>query len=302
MQEHEERDMAVSPPNLKPERPSGQNSTLMLTAAIFFAIGFVIAAVLFSEGSTETDAVSEAANSANSVDVDRAVRGTIAALDLANADNSDASRINVAVRATMIALTPTATPLPTAIPVQQTFDTTDPIIGDMDAPVVMVEFASYTCGYCGSFHRDTLPRLVEHYGDQFAFVVRDFPRSDSEIILNVLGRCANNQSNASYWAFSNQFWENQVGEQLEIFSNDTINLFIANAELDTDQLDACVTDEDVHTRVLEDRQQGLIWGVTGTPAFFVNGVPVAGAYPLNYFLDLIDGLLREKGIEPPART
>lgn len=294
--------MVVPPPNLRPQRPTGQNSTLMLTAAIFFAIGFVIAAIMFSEGNTEADSATQAANGASVVDVDRAVRGTISALDLDNVDNSDTSRINVAVRATMIALTPTATPLPTAIPVQQTFDTTDPIIGNSDAPVVMVEFASYTCGFCGSFHRDTLPKLVDHYGDQFAFVVREFPRSDSEIILNVIAQCAYNQDNSLYWAFSNQFWENQVGEQLEIFSNDTINLFIANAELDTDQLNACVADEDVHARVLDDRQQGLVWGVSGTPAFFVNGVLVAGAYPLGYFLDLIDGLLREKGIEPPART
>lgn len=301
MQERDELSKAAMPTNLKPERPPGQNSTLILTAAIFFAMGFVIAAILFSEGNTEDDGTIAVADNVRVVDVDLAVRGTISALGLASVDDSEADRVNIAVQGTLIALTPTATPLPTAIPVQQTFDTSDPILGDIDSPVVMVEFASYTCGFCGSFHRDTLPALIEHYGDQFAFVVRDFPRSDGEIALNAIARCANEQSSEQFWAFTDQFWHNQVEGQLSL-NDETINLFIANAELDAEQLNTCLADNSVYDEVLDDRQEGLMWGVSGTPAFFVNGVPVSGARPLDYFLDLIDDLLREKGIQPPART
>lgn len=303
-QEPIDRQSSGTPPNLKPSRPAGQNSTLMMTAAIFFAIGFLIAAIAFSggndDGSTDLSSVSRQSNAAA---VNSAVRGTMAALNVLDVPEDEAGRINAAVQGTFIALTPTVTPTPTAIPVQQTFDLSgDPTIGDpLEAKVVMVEFASYTCGFCGRFHRETLPELIDHYGDQFAFVVRNFPRSDSEITLNAIAHCAYEQSNEQFWAFTDQFWENQAQDQLPL-NDETINFFISNAELDPESLNSCLASESVLNKVLDDREAALIWGVTGTPAFFVNGVPVSGARPLTYFQDLIDDLLRQQGIEPPART
>lgn len=255
----------AAPPDLQPRKPSGQNSTLILTAAIFFAMGFIIASLAFSGGSDE------------SLNVQEAVDGTF------------------------LALTPTITPTPTAIPVAQTYNDDNPVLGDIDAPIVMVEFSSYTCGFCGRFRRETLPALQEHYGDMFTFVVRDFPRSEGEIVLNAMARCAHDQDPALFWSFTDLFWQNQVEEQLPL-NDQTLSLFATRAELDVDQLNTCLADDSVLTAVVEDRQAGIIWGVTGTPAFFINGVPVSGAQPFEYFQFVIDGLLIEQGIDPPSQT
>ncbi|PJF43719.1 MAG: hypothetical protein CUN55_07685 [Phototrophicales bacterium] len=301
MTEHQRVDAqpSVLPKDLKPQQSNHQNAALMLTAAIFFALGFVIAAIAFSGDDKETNVSS---SSLDSVVVNNAVRSTLEALNIVDIDDEYTQRVNIAVQGTFMALTPTVTPTPTPIPVQQTFSQSeDPILGEFDAPVVMVEFASYTCGFCGRFHRETLPALLEHYGDQLAFVVRNFPRSDSEITLNVLAQCAYEQGDEKFWAFTDQFWWNQVESQLPL-NDQTINLFIQNAQLDTEQLNTCLADEQSLNKVLDDRQVGLEWGVTGTPAFFINGVPVVGAQPLAYFQNIIDDLLRQQGIEPPSRT
>lgn len=251
--------------NTAPAAPS--SFSMIATAAIFFSLGFLIAYIMFSDATTTS---------------------------------GEDERIAAAVQGTFIALTPTATPPPTPVPMQDTLTDFAPVQGDINAPIKMVEFTSYTCEFCGRFRRDTLPALQEHYGDMLVFVTRDFPRSEPEIVLNIASQCAHDQDN--FWAFSNQFWENQVAEDpLAIFDEQTILTFATNADLDLEQFNTCRENEDIEAQVLIDRQDGRGFGVSGTPTFFINGQRVVGSKHLIEFMDIIDAELRSQGITPPSR-
>lgn len=252
-----------------PGPPQANSLTVLSTAAIFFALGFLVAFIIFNES------------------------------DLGASSSTD-QEVVAAVESTLLALTPTATPPPTAVPVAQTVADYNPVQGELNAPVTMVEFASYTCGFCGRFRRETLPALQEHYGDLLAFVARDFPRSNSEYTLNIAAQCAEDQG--AFWRFTDQMWHNQVAaEPLDLFAQDTLLRFAENAALDTDAFTTCLSDPAVAAQVQQDLSTGRRFGVNATPTFFVNGVRVVGARPLEDFLDIIDAELEAQGLTPPPR-
>ena len=213
--------------------------------------------------------------------------------------DGDQRSVEAAVAGTMLALTPTVTPIPTAVPVLDTFTVSNPVHGDIEAPVKIVEFTSYTCPYCGYFRRETLPELQAHYGELVVFISRDFPRSEAEVMLNIANRCANEQN--KFWEFSNQFWQNQVSESpLPLGDESTIATFAEIAGINTDSFASCRDNDEIQSLVLVDRQRGVDLGVGATPTFFVNGVRVVGAKPIEFFMDIIDAELRANGITPPA--
>lgn len=260
--------MANQPVSLKAEQ-SNNNTVMIFTAGVFFALGFLLAYLMYSGDSSNTTDLSQ-------------------------------DQIVQAVQGTFIALTPTPTPPPTAMPVAATIADHSPIIGDADAPVVMVEFTSFTCPYCGNFHREVLPFLIDHYGDLFAYASRDFPRGDSEIGLNIAGQCASEQD--KFWEFSRLIWNNQVADERLALNDETMGVFASEVALDIERFDTCRSDEAIRERVLNDYYFGWNLGVNSTPTFFINGLPTVGGKPLHIFLDMIDAELRAQGIEPPSRV
>ncbi|HEY6262798.1 MAG TPA: thioredoxin domain-containing protein, partial [Nitrospiraceae bacterium] len=74
--------------------------------------------------------------------------------------------------------------------------------GRADAPITLLEYSDFTCGYCGKFFRETWPRLLSKYIEtgKVRFVYRDYPRSDQGVGVEaaVAARCAGAQGR--YWA------------------------------------------------------------------------------------------------------
>lgn len=84
----------------------------------------------------------------------------------------------------------------------------DPAKGPEDASVLIVEFSDYQCPYCGRFARETLPSLLEEYGDQVRFVYRDFPiLGRASVGAALAAECADDQD--QYWAYHDLLFENQ---------------------------------------------------------------------------------------------
>ncbi len=249
--------------------PQANNLTLVITAGVFFALGFLIAYVLFVEDGLRSSEDTE-------------------------------QRVMDAVQGTFTALTPSPTPHPTAVPVEQTYTDENPLQGNADAPVMMVEFASYTCEFCGAFRREVLPALQQHYGDLLAFVSRDFPRGNVEFQLNVAAACAQQQD--AFWVYTNQFWMNQVVRQpLDIFEETTLLTFADAVDLDTDAFATCLDDTATFAAVQRDLSAGRRFGVVATPTFFINGQRVLGSLPFEAYADIIDAELEAQGITPPPR-
>lgn len=219
----------------------------------------------------------------------------------ATLDAAIQAEIEAAVRATFIALTPTATLPPTAAPITETFVDANPVLGPADAPITIVEFSDYFCGFCGRFHAQTLEPLLAHYGDLVRFIYREYPIIGGQQSADVgaAAQCAGFQD--KYWEFSDLIWQNRTSSERPPIDGNLITQWANDVELDFDEFVACIEEGRGFEIVLADFEAGRAYEITGTPTFFINGVRFVGAQPLEAFQNLIDSQLREMGIEPPAR-
>lgn len=167
----------------------------------------------------------------------------------------------------------------------------DPYLGDEDAPIVIVEFGDFACRYCEQYFTNTLNPLLENYGEHIRFVYRDYAILTPESFPSALAaHCAQDQ--AKFWEFHDMLYANQ--DQLGR------DFYFATAEkldMDIETFTQCFDDGKYIGEVNDDYIAGLINGVEGTPAFFVNGKFVRGAMPYAYFEGLIKIELEKAGIE-----
>lgn len=166
----------------------------------------------------------------------------------------------------------------------------DPLaVGDVDAPVVMVNFSEFQCPFCGKFARDTKPTLMEKYVEDGTLRIewRDFPYLGEEsLTAAVAARAAAEQG--KFWEFHDALFANQLPPNSGQLTTDH---FVGVAEeigLDVEQFRKDLGKRELQDRVTLDFQEGQAVGITGTPAFIVNGVPIIGAQPTDVFVDVIE--------------
>jgi protein-disulfide isomerase len=144
------------------------------------------------------------------------------------------------------------------------------MLGPEKAPVTLVEFADYECPYCQKVAAD-LRRLKTDMGDKLSFTYKDFPLSmhaRAEKAAEAT-RCASKQG---------KFWELHD----EIFRSKGLDVDQLKAEartlkLNGDDFDKCLDSGEEAAVVDKDRREGTRLGITGTPAFFINGHFLSGA-------------------------
>ena len=157
----------------------------------------------------------------------------------------------------------------------------DPALGPEDAPVVIVEFSDFRCPYCKRFHDETLPVLLEEYGDQIQIVYRDFPIVGGEQAA-VAAECADEQG--EFWPYHDALYENFRGQN----SADDFVTLAESLGMDGEDFRNCLSSQEIQAEIVKDYNDGRSYGVTGTPTFFINGVRVVGAQPEAVFRAIIE--------------
>jgi protein-disulfide isomerase len=187
-----------------------------------------------------------------------------------------------------------------AEPVKISIDN-DPIIGNPNAPITIVEFSDFQCPFCARFHTQTLPSLLEEYIEQgkVKLVFRDFPIQSihpNALPASVAAECANDQN--KFREMHDALFENQNSwNRLETV--DALSLFSKYAsemQLDQESFDSCLTSGKHIPEIQNDLSDGRDYGVTGTPGFFVGNdqigfVELKGAQPFESFKKVIDAQL-----------
>jgi len=162
----------------------------------------------------------------------------------------------------------------------------DPSLGDENAPVTIVEFSDYQCPYCGKFEQETLPELKSKYIDTglVRIVFRDFPLASIHQYAQKASEateCADEQG--KFWEYHDMLFNNQ-----DALAVNDLKKYAADLNLNAQQFDSCLDSGKYGDEVKKDMQDGIDYGVTGTPAFFVNGRLLEGAQPLSAFEGLIN--------------
>lgn len=159
----------------------------------------------------------------------------------------------------------------------------DPALGPSDAPITIVEFSDFNCPYCQRFHIETFAALMETYPDQIHFVYRDFPVVGG-FESALASECAHEQGN--YWDYHNLLFSGAEAHDKEGY--------LAYAEelgLDVEAFETCLTENRYADEVESDARYAASLGITGTPTFFINGIPLVGAQPLEVFVEIIQAEL-----------
>ena len=169
-------------------------------------------------------------------------------------------------------------------------DPQDPAaLGDVDAPVVMINYSEFQCPFCGKFARDTKPELVEQFVEDGTLRIewRHFPYLGPESQTAAqAGYAAGAQG--KFWEFHDAMYANQQPPNSGRLTEDYLVGVAEGIGLDGERFREDMTSSEAEAAVKEDFQEGQSIGVTGTPAFLVNGQPIMGAQPTEVFVEAIE--------------
>ncbi len=171
--------------------------------------------------------------------------------------------------------------------------------GQADAPLTLIEYSDFTCGYCLKFFKDTWPRIQARYVDtgKVRFVYRDYPRADRGpgVDAAMAARCAGAQG--QYWAMHDRLFSEGGRLDKQVYQHHAKTI-----GLDRLVFEQCMTDRQYTHAIFEDRQEANQWGFHGTPGFILirtaseptdkePAVAIPGAFPFEMFSDEIERLL-----------
>ncbi len=177
----------------------------------------------------------------------------------------------------------------------------DPIIGNPDAPITIIEFTDFQCPFCARFHTQTLPLILEEYIEQgkVKLVVRDFPIQSihpNAVAASVASECANEQGKVKemhdmLFYNQNEWNKQETGDALSLFSQ-----YATEIQLEQKTFDSCLTSGKYLEEIKKDLDDGRDYGVSGTPGFFIGNdqigyVELKGAQPFDSFKKVIDAQL-----------
>ncbi|TDL78218.1 DsbA family protein [Palleronia sediminis] len=146
-------------------------------------------------------------------------------------------------------------------------------LGDADAPVKVIEYASFTCPHCGTFHDIVFPELKENYIDtgKVEFTYREVYFDRYGLWAGMVARCGGEDR---YFGIADLLYERQRewarGEPAEIAAN--LKTVGKTAGLTDEQLDACLGDgAKAEALVRNFERNAETHDITSTPSFIIDG-------------------------------
>jgi len=171
----------------------------------------------------------------------------------------------------------------------------DFVIGEKDAPITIIEYASMSCSHCASFHNTTLNDIKTEYIDtgKVRFVFRDFPFNYPALLGSMMMRCIPNEvrydyMNALYMLQKSWVVTENAKTLQELYK------IMQSGGMTKEEFDACYSNQDLENEILENVIAAQKeFNIRSTPSFLVNGVLVEGNKNIKEFRQIIDKILSE---------
>jgi protein-disulfide isomerase len=164
----------------------------------------------------------------------------------------------------------------------------NPSKGPVDALVTIIEYTDFQCPYCAR-GAQTLNQVQQQYSDKVRVVFKNLPlkmHAQAEPAARA-ALAANKQG--KFWEYHDLLFQQASSLNDDIYIN-----LAADLGLDVEQFANDMNSETVAAQVRSDMNQARALRLNGTPRFLVNGVQIKGAYPPDYFVKVINRLLKEK--------
>ena len=171
-----------------------------------------------------------------------------------------------------------------------------PVRGPKDAKVTIVEFSDFQCPYCARAHQTIADQVMKEYDGKVKLVYKNFPLGFHKWAepAGIAGACAYQQDPAAFWPFYDFMFNNQqqiTPENVKEKSQEALK----GTKIDMAKWNDCYDNKKTLDKVKADMAEGSSVGVTGTPAFIINGRKISGAQPFPNFKAVIDDELQRAG-------
>lgn len=170
----------------------------------------------------------------------------------------------------------------------------DMVLGDADAPIEIIEYASLTCSHCAAFHADVLPKLKEKYvkTGKVKIVFRHFLLNYVDMEASIVARCASEKKyfpllgllfkrqdswfqTSKYKEFVDQYGKDAAGDKFSEHTRGEVDKVAKMAGISSARADECRADPKIREYLMGIYKEGVEkYKVRGTPAVYVNGKAV----------------------------
>jgi len=171
----------------------------------------------------------------------------------------------------------------------------DFVIGNVNAPVTIIEYASLSCSHCANFHSNTLEILKQEYVDtgKVRFVFRDFPLNYPALLGSMVLRCIPTDVRYDYMNALFLLQSKWVARENAKTTRELYKIMQGGGMTKPD-FETCISNVELENQLL----QGVInaqneFNIGTTPSFLINGKLVEGNKPIKEFRQIIDKILSE---------
>jgi len=196
---------------------------------------------------------------------------------------------------------PTQQPVPVETPIIMVSLDDDPVKGNADAPVTIIEFSDFQCPFCLRFFTQTLPLIEKNYIDsgKVKLVYRDLPLDSlhqNARGASIAAECADEQG--KFWQYHDILFVKQTQWQglASVDFDNTLKDYAGQLGLQVSSFESCMKSPDIFKEVNDDLIQARTYGLTATPSFFIGNekdgfVKISGAQPYSVFQTVIEDQL-----------
>ena len=174
-----------------------------------------------------------------------------------------------------------------------------PILGDINAPLTLVEFGDYQCTYCKKFFHETEESILVNYIEtgKVKMLFKDFiVVNEDSLNAASAAHCANDQK--MFWQYHSTLYNNWDGEGTGWASSEQLHQFASTLGLDMNKFSECMSQSKWKDLVLSSHADGRALGVDATPTFFIidennEALKITGAQHYDVFQRTFDSLLEK---------
>jgi protein-disulfide isomerase len=170
-----------------------------------------------------------------------------------------------------------------------------PFEGAKDGKITIVEYSDFQCPFCKRGYDTIEKQVLKDYDGKVKFYFRQFPLGFHPWAepAAIAVECAGEQKPAAYWKAYHGYFENQGAVNPQNVKEKGQE-FLKDSGIDMAKWNDCYDNKKTLDKVKAQQAEGAGLGVTGTPAFFINGRMLVGAQPFEQFKNVIDDELAAK--------
>ncbi len=171
--------------------------------------------------------------------------------------------------------------VPATAPPPPVITAEDHSLGNAEAPVTIVEYASMTCPHCAAFSQETMPKLKSEFIDKghVRYVFRPFPLDRLALRASLMADCVPGDG---YFELLDKLFATQKDWIQAANPLDALRALGKEAGIEESKIDGCMTDEKAIDRIAASYKEAVdVYGVNATPSFLINGKKFSGALPFD---------------------